>query len=228
MLRRHKKIVLQQTGQTGIGEMKFNVKGTLFALATVAWVSTLAGCTTAYQASGATGGYKDRQIDDQTLHVEFRGNGYTTRDTVHKYFMYRCAELTQQHGFKYFMIIPTALTGALAPTDNLVGSRGFDRSMMRKVHSAAPIVIYSGGVGSVSYPSDAGDIRMFNDDAVMPAKITGWDAAEIVDQLGTFVHSNGKTPAALPMGWVFEPGHPKVRAQDLLPSAPKSSVVSGA
>ncbi len=69
---------------------------------------------------------------------------------------------------------------------------------------------------------------MFNDDAVMPAKIAGWDAAEIVDQLGTFVHSSAKTPAEIPLGWVVEPGHPKVRAQDLLPGAPKSIVVSGA
>lgn len=207
--------------------MNFNIKRTLRALASVAATASLVACVTPYQPHGATGGYTDREIDDQTLHVEFSGNGYTSRDMVHKYFMYRCAELTQQHGFKYFVIIPPALSGAISPTSTLVASKGFDHGMMRKVHASAPIIIYSGGGGAVRHFSDSSDIRMFNDDAVMTIKIAGWDAAEVIDQIGPFVRSSGKTPADLPMAWVFEPGHPKVRAESLLPTAPKKSTVSG-
>lgn len=206
--------------------MNFNIKRTLLACAAVAATATLMGCATHYKPFGVAGGYKDREIDDQTLHVEFSGNGYTSRDTVHKYFMYRCAELTQQHGFKYFMVIPPALSGAIPPTSSLVGSKGFDRRMMQKIH-AVPIIIYSGGAGSVRYASDSADIRMFNDDAVMTTRIVGWDAAEVIEQLGPFAHSNSKTPADLPKAWVFQPGHPKVRAEELLPSAPVKSTGSG-
>ena len=208
--------------------MNVNIKRTLLAYVVAAAMTTLTGCVTSYQPLGTTGGYKDRQIDDQTLHVEFRGNGYTSRDTVHKYFMYRCAELTRQHGFKYFMVVPTALSGAIPPTSNLVRSGGFDRTQMRKVHGYVPIIIYSGGNTGVRYSADAADIRMFNDDAVITTKVAGWDAAEVVDQLEPFVHSAGRTAADVPKAWVFEAGHPKVRAEDLLPSAPKSSTVSGA
>lgn len=207
--------------------MNFNIKRTLLACAAVAAMATLLGCVTPYQSHGATGGYRDRQIDDQTLHVEFSGNGYTSRDTVHKYFMYRCAELTQQHGFKYFMVIPAALSGSLPATNNFVSSKGFDRNLMQKVHYTAPIIIYGGGGGGATKWQNSADIRMFNDDAVMATKVAGWDAAEVVEQLGPYVRSNGKTPADLPLAWVFEPGRPKVRAEDLLPSAPKKSTVSG-
>lgn len=207
--------------------MNFDIKRTLLACVAVAATATLVACVTPYQSLGMTGGYKDRQIDDQTLHVEFGGNGYTPRDTVHKYFMYRCAELTQQHGFKYFMIIPPALSGAISATSNLVGSKGFDPRLMQKVHATAPIIIYGGGGGGATKWLNSSDIRMFNDDAVVTTKVAGWDAAEVIEQLAPYVRSNGKTSADLPMAWVFEPGHPKVRAEDLLPSAPKKSTVSG-
>jgi hypothetical protein len=197
------------------------------ALAAMVVASTVAmtGCVTPYQSVGTRGGYRDRQIDDQTLHVEFSGNGYTSQQIVHKYFIYRCAELTQQHGFKYFMIIPPSLAGALPPTGTLARSTGFDHNMMRKAYYV-PIIIPSGG-GGVTRHSESADIRMFNDDAVMTMKIAGWDVAEVLDQLGPFVHSGGQTAADVPKAWVFEPGKPKVRAQDLLPTAPKKDVAAG-
>ncbi|CAE6812217.1 MULTISPECIES: CC0125/CC1285 family lipoprotein [Paraburkholderia] len=206
--------------------MKSNIKKTVLVFAVLAATAALTGCATPYQSEGLTGGYKDRQIDDQTLHVQFWGNGYSTQQAVHKYFLYRCAELTQQHGFKYFMVVPPAMSGALVPTGNLVRSSGFDHSMMQKTAYYVPIIIPSGGGGTNRHEESA-DIRMFNDDAVLTIKVAGWDAAEVIEQLGPYVSSNGKTPADLPKAWVFEPGHSKVRAEDLLPSAPKKSTVSG-
>jgi hypothetical protein len=206
--------------------MKNNIKRTLALCAVVAALTTLAGCATPYQSAGMTGGYRSRQIDDQTFHVEFGGNGYTSREMVHKYFMYRCAELTRQQGFKYFMIIPAALTGARSTTNDLVRGSGFDHRLMQKVHSTAPIIIYGGGWGGATKWTNSADIRMFNDDAVMPVKVAGWDATEVIDQLGPYVLSNGKTAADIPMAWLFEPGHSKVRVENLLPTAPKKNVAS--
>ncbi|MEM5312356.1 hypothetical protein [Paraburkholderia sp. JHI869] len=205
--------------------MNSNIRKAVLALAVVAASAAMTGCATPYQSEGLTGGYKDRQIDDQTLHVQFWGNGYSTQQNVHKYFLYRCAELTRQHGFKYFMVIPPAIAGALAPTSSLVRTSGFDHSMMRKTVYYVPIIIPSGG-GGVNRHEESADIRMFNDDAVLTMKVTGWDAAEVLDQLGPFVHSNGQTAADVPKAWVFEPGKAKERAQDLLPTAPKKNAAS--
>ena len=206
--------------------MKSNIKKTVLAFAALAATAALTGCATPYQAEGLTGGYKDKPIDDQTLHVQFWGNGYSTQQMVHKYFLYRCAELTQQHGFKYFMVVPPSMSGALAPTGTFVRSSGFDHSMMQKTGYYVPIIIPSGGGGTNRHEESA-DIRMFNDDAVLNTRVSGWDAAEVLEQLAPFVQSSGKTAADIPKAWVFEPGKPKVRALDLLPTAPKKDVASG-
>lgn len=65
----------------------------------------LSGCATAYQPRGFTGGYTDRRIDASTLHVSFRGNGYTPRQTVEIAAFYRCAELTVGAGYDSFAVV---------------------------------------------------------------------------------------------------------------------------
>jgi len=68
-------------------------------------VVVLIGCATRYQKSGATGGYSDAQIDANTFLVEFRGNGYTSRQTVEKYLLFRCAEVTAEAGYDFFITV---------------------------------------------------------------------------------------------------------------------------
>jgi hypothetical protein len=65
----------------------------------------LTACATVYQPVGFTGGYSHVQIDANTYRVSFRGNGYTPRDRVETYLMYRCAELTAEAGYDYFVIV---------------------------------------------------------------------------------------------------------------------------
>ncbi len=63
------------------------------------------GCTTRYQPEGATGGYTDARLDSTTYSVSFRGNAYTSQDKVANYMLYRCAEVTEQAGYDYFVIL---------------------------------------------------------------------------------------------------------------------------
>lgn len=69
-----------------------------------------AGCATETPYRPATGsgfgqsGYSDRQIEQNRFMVSFAGNGYTSRDTVERYLLYRAAELTVQQGFDYFVL----------------------------------------------------------------------------------------------------------------------------
>ena len=63
---------------------------------------SLFGCATPYGSSGITGGYSETQIDDATWRVSFYGNGFTTRETVQTFWLYRCAELTLEKGYDGF------------------------------------------------------------------------------------------------------------------------------
>jgi len=68
-----------------------------------AWLLT--ACATKYQPAGFSGGFSHVQVDSNTYRVSFRGNGYTSRDRVETYLMYRCAELTAETGHDYFVIV---------------------------------------------------------------------------------------------------------------------------
>jgi hypothetical protein len=65
----------------------------------------LTACATRYQPVAFTGGYSEMQVDANTYKVSFRGNGYTSRDRVETYLMYRCAELTVETGHDYFVLV---------------------------------------------------------------------------------------------------------------------------
>ena len=62
-------------------------------------------CSTPYQPGGLSGGYSDNRIDSDTVSVEFRGNGYTSKGKVEMYLLYRCAEVTRDAGYDYFIAL---------------------------------------------------------------------------------------------------------------------------
>jgi len=64
----------------------------------------VAGCSTPYQQRGFRGGYSDNQIGQDTVLISFKGNGYTSRERVQLYLLYRCAEVTQHDGYDYFVV----------------------------------------------------------------------------------------------------------------------------
>src|SRR5580693_4863126 len=77
----------------------------------------LAGCATAYQPNGVSGGYTDQVRSSNTAQVSFRGNGLTPPETVHSYILRRCAEVTLEDGYSYFVLVHTQAPSA--ETDNL-------------------------------------------------------------------------------------------------------------
>ena len=72
--------------------------------AVAAIISLMAGCATQYQQRSFTGGYSDTRISKDTALVSFKGNAYTSKERVQLYLLYRCAEVTRQYGFDYFII----------------------------------------------------------------------------------------------------------------------------
>ena len=63
------------------------------------------GCATPYQKVGATGGFSETRLDEHVARVNFRGNGYTGAERAADFCMLRCAELTLEHGCRYFTIL---------------------------------------------------------------------------------------------------------------------------
>ena len=68
-------------------------------------LAILVGCATPYQPKGFKGGYSEVQLGANTFRVNFRGNAYTSRERVDTLLLYRCAELTVQNGYDYFIVV---------------------------------------------------------------------------------------------------------------------------
>jgi len=67
----------------------------------------ISACTTPYQKLGKRGGYKEEKINDHVYRVTFQGNSRTKDEKVYRYFLKRCAELTQLNGYQHFIVINT-------------------------------------------------------------------------------------------------------------------------
>ena len=68
------------------------------------FLAFLTSCATPYQPKGLSGGYSQVQLDNNSARVQFKGNGYTSRERVEVFVLYRCAELTVERGYDYFVI----------------------------------------------------------------------------------------------------------------------------
>ena len=70
------------------------------------------GCATGYHSSGLTGGFKETQVGERTYQVRFTGNAYASVDRAAEFLMRRCAELTLEHGARYFMVQQQSQSGS--------------------------------------------------------------------------------------------------------------------
>jgi hypothetical protein len=77
----------------------------LLVVVAIALLALLTSCATPYQAMGALGGYQEEQLAPDIYRVAFFGNGYTAPQTAAEYVIHRCAELTEQKGYRYFGIL---------------------------------------------------------------------------------------------------------------------------
>ena len=108
-----------------------NVKTITYLLGVVVFLSA---CATPYQKEGFTGGYTEVQLDDNVFRIMFQGNANTSRERASDFTLLRSAEITLNHGYKYFIVIdakeyaeqsiyttPTTTTGSTS----LYGNTGY-------------------------------------------------------------------------------------------------------
>jgi hypothetical protein len=55
------------------------------------------------RGTGASGGFSERQLEQNRFLVNFAGNELTSRERVETYLLYRAAELTTQQGYDWFV-----------------------------------------------------------------------------------------------------------------------------
>src|ERR1051326_1257290 len=67
------------------------------------FISALA-CTT-YHEAGPSGGFSETRLNDATFEIRVQGNGYTSADRVSQFLLRRAAEVTLEHGHRYFEIV---------------------------------------------------------------------------------------------------------------------------
>ena len=120
----------------------------------------LSGCgSTPYQPSGATGGFREMQINTDVWRVTFSGNGYTTRESVQTYWLYRSAELALEKGYDGFEILSNIQLVMPVSPEELFGTK--NDFVPTKGGGGAPVYIpiYGGG-GGMSHPRIEADILM--------------------------------------------------------------------
>jgi hypothetical protein len=65
----------------------------------------LASCATPYADQGLLGGFDIKELRPDVSRVKFQGNGYSSRESIQVYWLYRCAELALEKGYAGFEIL---------------------------------------------------------------------------------------------------------------------------
>jgi hypothetical protein len=79
------------------------------AIALILLPVAAAACTPPYQARSIWGvGYTDAAIDSSTMQVTYYGGNGTSRELIERYAIYRCAEVTVERGFDWFLLVSSS------------------------------------------------------------------------------------------------------------------------
>jgi hypothetical protein len=143
----------------------------------------LGGCATGYHPNGAGGGYSDRRLDTDVFYVSFRANSYTSRDAVERYAFYRCAEVTLQAGYDYFVVV-----GGNTDARKVFHAAGGSH------HSTTPAVANGNAASAITFgtyvPGAVNPVR--NNEATLLIKVVrgprppeqGVDARQVLKRIG--------------------------------------------
>lgn len=150
-------------------------------------------CATGYGSKGLFGGFTETQLDANTVRVNFQGNGFTSKEKVETYTMLRCAELTVQNGYDWFLVMNQDTEGQ----DTQVHSGSYNSSGTTggaSISEYGTVSTWSSTSGYTS-PSSTFGIRKYNSALVIKMftgekpsdAMHGYDAHEVLTYLGAQV-----------------------------------------
>lgn len=76
----------------------------------------LVGCATPYQPQGFSGGYSEEDVGNGVTAVHYRGNGFTSADTVATYAMKRASDYCKEQGHNGYDIVNSAASQDVSET----------------------------------------------------------------------------------------------------------------
>jgi hypothetical protein len=141
----------------------------------------MSACATPYQAQGARGGYFESQIDANTYRVGFSGNGFVPQQQVEASALYRCAELTKDAGYDYFVVLegfPQAAqnyqTAAAQGTNSTLGQAVIKGILLENSRATVTIKMFKGAKPTNNlYAYNAVDVLQYLGPAAATPKTTG-------------------------------------------------------
>ncbi|HZR19476.1 MAG TPA: hypothetical protein VFE51_19470 [Verrucomicrobiae bacterium] len=74
-----------------------------------------AGCATPYRPMRSGAGFADEQTAPDQFWVSFQGNGHNTSEQVNDFALLRSAQVTLEHGFRYFAVLAVTNTSSARP-----------------------------------------------------------------------------------------------------------------
>lgn len=148
-------------------------------IAVIGLALLLSACSTSYQPYSfmTGGGYKDAQLSENSFKVTFEANGYTNKTQAADLALLRAAQLTMQHGFKYFVIVANSDNGQgmvyTTPTTTTMSASGYGNTARGSAQS------YGGQSFMIDFPAPSITIMSFADKPNLNGMV--YDAA-IVEQ----------------------------------------------
>jgi hypothetical protein len=126
----------------------------------------LASCATGYQPQSFTGGFSGYLTAPDEAVVIFHGNGYTSAERVIEMAALRCADVTLQHGYRYFVGVSMAdlSTNASFTTPGYANTYGSVFGYGNYATANATTIITPPQRFNIYRPAISVTIRMSNDE----------------------------------------------------------------
>lgn len=128
-------------------------------------LSILTGCATGYHPKGVGGGYSSTQYGPNIFNVSFDGNGFTGRGRAADLALLRSAEISLEHGYRYFIIsnTDTYTSTSRFTTPTTTNTYGTASVYGNTVHGSAISTTHGGQTYSVSRPSASNTIICYKE-----------------------------------------------------------------
>ncbi|MDD5081439.1 MAG: hypothetical protein PHC58_05570 [Candidatus Omnitrophica bacterium] len=152
------------------------------------FVLVISGCATGYYSERFTGGYQDMKIQDDIYKVSFRGNAFCGSERVADFALLRCAEVTLDNGYNYFIILDEKMTNKTGSYTTPVTAQSYGTANVYggsnyATGSYSGTTYYSGGqTYHYNKPLTAYAIKCFQEKPV-DIQVVVFDAKQIRDNL---------------------------------------------
>ena len=104
-----------------------------FLVIRLAGCDTLSPTATSYEA-GERRGYSETRLSEDSYQVRFQGNSLTLYSRVSQFVLRRCAELTLEHGRRYFITLSTTTLQHVSGDAEDIDSYPFGQVTMRMLN----------------------------------------------------------------------------------------------